>query len=64
MLEKLTTRATALGEQAARRVIDRLAKCPTPPGVAVEPGTDGVVLSGRGLRRRMIDDPRLRNFGR
>jgi hypothetical protein len=30
----------------------------------VERSGDGVCLIGKNLRRRMLDDPQLRNFGR
>ncbi len=62
MLEKLTQRAIQRAERLRRDTIDRLAVRPLPPGVRAEPTEGGVRLSGRGLKRRMIDDAVLRNF--
>jgi hypothetical protein len=46
------------------RVIARLAARPVPPGVEIKALPDGVELSGKRLKARMIDNPELRNFGR
>jgi hypothetical protein len=64
MLEKLTPAANQRAVDAVRHQIDRLAQTPTPPGVTAEAANDGVILSGKNLRRRMLTDPSLRNFGR
>jgi hypothetical protein len=64
MLEKLTTAAERRVAIAVKQQIDRLAQTPTPPGVMVESADDGLTLSGKQLRRRMLTDPELRNFGR
>jgi hypothetical protein len=64
MLEKLTTAAERRVAIAVKQQIDRLAQTPTPPGVMVEATADGLILSGKQLRRRMLTDPELRNFGR
>lgn len=64
MFEKLAAHTQELGQDAVQRTIDRLVRSPPPPGVQVEASPDGIVLSGKRLRRRMIDDPQLRNFGR
>lgn len=64
MLETLLTRAQLAAERARARVIDRLAQETPPPGVAVTRRDDGVMLSGRGLRRRRVTDVRLRSFGK
>ncbi len=69
MLKNLTTAANnrAANNRAAEAVsrqIDRLANTPPPPGVTVEATNGGVTLTGRRLRRRLLHDPQLRNFGR
>jgi hypothetical protein len=64
MLETLTPAADRRAAKAVQRQIDQLAKAATPPGVRVEANDTGVVLTGKRLRRRIIDDPQLRNFGR
>ena len=63
MLEKLTVAGERRAAKAVTQTIIRLATTPTPPGVTAEPVEGGVLLSGRGLRRRMLGDPKLRNFG-
>jgi hypothetical protein len=64
MLEKLTAAAERRANDAVKRQIDRLAQTPTPPGVSVGANNEGITLSGKNLRRRMLTDPQLRNFGR
>ena len=64
MLEKLIPAAERHSADAVVRQIDRLAQTPTPPGVTVETTDASIILSGKGLRRRMLSDPSLRNFGR
>ena len=64
MFEKL---AKATDQRAARIVkhtIERLAGTAALPGVQIHATDDGIVLSGRNLRRRMLADPQLRNFGK
>ena len=64
MFERLQEAADRKADWLLMRVIQRLAQSETPKGVDVEPLDDGVCLSGRGLKRRLIDDAQLRNFGR
>jgi hypothetical protein len=64
MLEKLTLSAERQASDASARQLDRLAQTTPPPGITVEATDDGVILSGTRLRRRMLSDPSLRNFGR
>lgn len=64
MFERLQQAADRKVDRLLMRAIRRLAQTETPEGIEVEPLNDGVRLSGRGLKSRMIDDPRLRNFGR
>jgi hypothetical protein len=64
MFEKLTVAADRRANDAVKGQIDRLARTPTPPGVTVDANNEGITLSGKRLRRRMLTDPQLRNFGR
>ena len=63
MLERLTVAGERRAAKAVAQTVARLAAMPTPPGVTAEPVEGGVLLSGRGLRRRTLGDPKLRNFG-
>jgi hypothetical protein len=64
MLEKLNPAANHRVVHAVARHIDRLDQIQPPPGITVEATDNGVILSGKRLRRRMLTDPHLRNFGR
>lgn len=64
MFEKLTKAGNRVAGDAVARTITRLVQTPAPPGVNVQAVEGGVALSGRRLRRRMLADPQLRNFGK
>jgi hypothetical protein len=64
MFERLQEAADRQADRLLMRVIHRLAQAETAEGVDIEPLDDGVRLSGRGLKRQMIDDAQLRSFGR
>lgn len=64
MFARLIARGEARGQAAAARAAARLAAEITVPGVRAEAGPDGVTLSGRRLRRRLVDTPELRWIGR
>lgn len=64
MLEKLTAAVDRLAAEAVEKQINRLAQTQPPPGVTVEATDVGLILTGKNLRRRMLNDPNLRNFGR
>lgn len=64
MIEKLTQAAEERAAAAVAKQISRIAQTPTPPGVSVEANADGVILLGKNLRRRMLTNANLRNFGR
>lgn len=64
MFEKLTKAGNRVAGDAVARTIARLAQTPGPPGVHVQAVEGGVALTGRRLRRRMLADPQLRNFGK
>ena len=62
--ERLNAKADALGEDRADQLRDQLMAADLPHGVRAELSGEGVTLIGKNLRRRMLDDARLRNFGR
>ena len=65
MFERLKARAARAGQAAVLMAIARLARdAQLPADVTVETGDEGLTLSGRALRRRLLDDPRLRRIGR
>lgn len=63
MFERLQLAASKRADWMLMRAIARLASRPVPSGVETKALPDGVELSGKRLRRRLIDDPALRNFG-
>lgn len=65
MRARLEARGAAIAAEAQRRAIAALAErvAAEVPDVDVEAQEDGVVLSGRGLARRLIDEPVLRWIG-
>ncbi|MEY3658565.1 MAG: hypothetical protein RL425_1326 [Pseudomonadota bacterium] len=64
MLERLTARAEAWAEDKRRAAIARLAGQPLPPGVTAEANEQGLILSGRGLKLRLIREARMWRFWR
>mgnify|MGYP006149260057 FL=1 len=62
--DRITAKAAALGKRRVDALCDQLMHAPRPAGVNVERSGDGICLVGKNLRRRMLDDPQLRNFGR
>ena len=60
----LEQRAGEIGARAAALHCERLGATVQPPGVDVECVDGGIRLSGKRLRRRMLNEPILRNFGR
>jgi hypothetical protein len=64
MFENLVTAADRRAAAAIKRQIDRLRQTPVPPGVMSEANDVGITLTGKRLRRRLLNDPNLRNFGR
>ena len=64
MFERIIKKAQALAAQKRDAQIARLAQVTPPPGITVARSEDGIVLSGKRLRRRFITDPVFRSFGR
>lgn len=64
MFEKLNAAVDRQADRLLMRTIARLAESDIAPGVEAEALPDGVRLTGRGLRARMVADARLRSFGR
>ena len=64
MFEKLQNAVDQKANEKVAQIIRHLATKPTPPGVSADASDDGIILSGKHLRRRYITDPNLRNFTR
>lgn len=64
MFERLSARAVLLCERRVVRIIAGLAAIPLPPGIASEASEQGLRLSGRRLRRRLIESAAVRSFWR
>jgi hypothetical protein len=62
--DRLTAKADVLGAARVQRISDRLMVADLPQGVRAERSYEGVTLVAKNLRRRMLDDAQLRNFGR
>ncbi|MBJ7253399.1 MAG: hypothetical protein JHD25_01330 [Sphingomonadaceae bacterium] len=62
--ERLKAKADVLGAARVQRISDRLMATDLPQGVRAERSDEGVTLVAKNLRRRMLDDAQLRNFGR
>ena len=62
--DRITAKAAALGERRVDGLCQQLMQARRPARVDVERSGDGICLIGKNLRRRMLDDPQLRNFGR
>ncbi len=62
-LLRVEARADAIGQRAVADSVQRILRRAKPPrDVTLEAVGGGVTITGKRLRRRMIDDPRLRNF--
>lgn len=62
--DRLTAKADVLGAARVQQISDRLMATDLPQGVRTERSDEGVTLVAKNLRRRMLDDAQLRNFGR
>lgn len=57
--------AKRIGLRLAKREIERIiAKQDLPKGVTAEATPEGVVLSGKKLKRRAVTDPKVRDIAR
>ncbi len=64
MFERIIRKTQARASEKRNAQIERLAQVTPPPGITITRTEEGVVLSGKRLRRRLITDPALRSFGR
>ncbi len=64
MFERIIGKAQAVATQKRNAQIERLVQVTPLPGITITRTEEGVVLSGKRLRRRLITDPALRSFGR
>ena len=62
--ERLKAKAAAMAERRAEQMREQLMAAELPQGVHAERSGEDVTLIGKNLRRRMLEDARLRNFGR
>ena len=62
--DRLTAKSDVLGAARVQQISDRLMATDLPQGVRAERSDEGVTLVAKNLRRRMLDDAQLRNFGR
>jgi hypothetical protein len=61
--ERTEASAEILAERAAQRARERIvAAAKLPRGVTATLENGSIILSGKNLRSRFINDPRLRNF--
>lgn len=60
MFERFEARVRAVAQARVRRRVEALGTAELPAGVRLEADGDRLVLSGRGLRRRMVADAMLR----
>lgn len=64
-LEPLLARAEPIGEKAAQTARDRiLARADLPEDVQAETIGNGIAITGKRLRYRIITDPIIRSFAR
>ena len=65
MFERLMARGRLAGQAVVLTAIARLAReAELPRDVTIETDDAHLIVSGRGLRRRLLNDPRLRRIGR
>ncbi len=64
MMEQLLKRGQAIAEERAEAVVGTLLARPLPPGISAERIDTGIMLSGRGLRRRFVTDAAMRTLTR
>ena len=62
-LSQIEAHADAIGQRAVADTVQRISRrAKLPRDITLEAVDGGVAITGKRLRRRMIDDPRLRNF--
>jgi hypothetical protein len=62
--EKLLKHAARLALKVAQREIERILAKHAPEGVKVEASDEGVAISGKELKARVVSDPDVRNIAR
>lgn len=60
MMERLLKRGQAIAQERVEAAVDARLTRPLPPGIAAERIDTGIMLSGRGLRRRYVTDAAVR----
>lgn len=62
MMERLLKRGQAIAQASVEAAVDARLARPLPPGISAERIDTGIMLSGRGLRRRFVTDATVRAF--
>jgi hypothetical protein len=62
MMEQLLKRGQAIAQARVEAAVDARLTRPLPPGISAERIDTGIMLSGRGLRRRFVTDAAVRAF--
>ena len=62
MMERLLKRGHAIAQDAVEAAVNARLARPLPPGISAERIDTGIMLSGRGLRRRFVTDAAVRAF--
>ncbi len=62
IFDRLLARSAELTRTRVAKVSDQLTKVELPRGITIERIDSGIRLSGKRLRRRIVDDVRLRSF--
>jgi hypothetical protein len=60
MMERLLKRGQAIAQERAEAAVDARLARPLPPGITAERIATGIMLCGRGLRRRFVTDAAVR----
>lgn len=60
MMERLLKRGQAIADERAEAAVDARLERPLPPGISAERIDTGIMLCGRGLRRRFVTDAAVR----
>ena len=60
MMERLLKRGQAIAEDGAEAAVNARLARPVPPGISAERIATGIMLCGRGLRRRFVTDAAVR----
>jgi hypothetical protein len=63
MDDRLFQKGAQIAQRRTAKVIDALMQIPLPPGISADRRSGGVDISGKRLRRLMVDSIQLRALG-